>query len=87
MVGSLVILSFTSPFFKHQYISALETIRANNDLRQAIALSSRGLAAEPKRLNEADGKEQSGAQPEAADSTKRQPDIEETHVPAPTAGN
>jgi hypothetical protein len=37
MVSSLVILLFTSPFFKHQYLAALETIKSNNEKRVALA--------------------------------------------------
>ena len=40
ILGSAVILAFTSPLFKHQYLSALEIIKEKNDIRDALPPAS-----------------------------------------------
>ena len=37
IAASIVILTFTSPYFKHQYLSALEVVKIVTDLREARA--------------------------------------------------
>jgi hypothetical protein len=62
MCSSIIILVFTSPFFKHQYLAALETIKMNNEKHELVKQSQELSTTEASPAEE---KAKSAANPQA----------------------
>lgn len=79
VISCFVILTFTSPFFKHQYICALEAIRESNELRLLLSQSSQTSTTGSKQQDEKSEREQGSAHEEVEDVAKSPSHLEDHH--------